>query len=186
MVRSADALRVRVRADVLARTPVDDREAQSIELFVEHLDALDDPFSQEAGLVHITGSGVIVGRRGVVMLRHKRLGLWLQPGGHLDPSETPWDAARRESEEETGLAVEFAGPVGADGIPELLHVDVHEGGRGHLHLDLRYLLHAGDADPAPPEGESQEIGWFAWDEALEVAEGGLSGIIMFVRSNLRP
>ncbi|MFO7634640.1 MAG: hypothetical protein R6W76_18975, partial [Caldilinea sp.] len=25
----------------------------------------------------------------VVLLEHKRLGIWLQPGGHIDPDETP-------------------------------------------------------------------------------------------------
>ena len=51
------------------------------------------------------------------------------------------------------------------GTPELAHVDVHDGGRGHTHLDLRYLFDAGDADPAPPADESQDVGWFGWDEA---------------------
>ena len=64
------------------------------------------------------------------------------------------------------------GPFDAAGVPELVHVDVHPGGRGHTHLDLRYLFdggHAEDgcADPAPPEGESQEIGWFDWDAAID-------------------
>ncbi len=49
----------------------------------------------------------------------------------------------------------FAGPIDAAGVPELIHVDVHEGGRGHTHLDLRYLIDGGEADPNPPEGESQ-------------------------------
>ena len=48
---------------------------------------------------------LIIGPRGVVLHRHKRLGLWLQPGGHLEPGETPWEAAARESIEETGLQV---------------------------------------------------------------------------------
>ena len=78
---------------------------------------LDDPLSQEAGPVHVTGSGFVVGPRGVVLLKHKRLGFWLQPGGHIDPGETPWDAAKRECCEETGLDVEFIGPVRRVGGP---------------------------------------------------------------------
>ena len=102
------------------------------------------------------------------MLKHKRLGLWLQPGGHVDDGETPWDAALREAREETGLEVSFLS-ASLDGVPELIHVDVHAGGRGHTHLDLRYLVNGGDADPCPPDGESQEIGWFAWPEAIRIA-----------------
>jgi len=168
----------RVRADVAARQPVDEREAVSIERFLAAFDALAAPLDQESDPIHVTGSGVVVGSRGVVLLEHKRLGIWLQPGGHIDPDETPWDAALRESREETGLVVSFAGPVDRNGVPELIHVDVHEGGRGHTHLDLRYLIDGGDADPDPPEGESQHIDWFSWEVAVDRADPGLRGLLV--------
>ena len=175
-----DELRDRVRADVAARAPVDEREAASVDLFLATFDALAEPFSELADTVHVTASGIVVGRRGVVLLKHKRLGIWLQPGGHIDPGETPWHAARRESEEETGLAVSFA-DVADDGVPLLVHVDVHPGGRGHTHLDLRYRLQAADHDPRPPIGESQEIGWFEWARAIEHADEGLRGALRALR-----
>ena len=173
-----EQLHQRVRADVAARQPVDEREAVSIERFLANFDALSAPLDQESDPIHVTGSGIVVGQRGVVLLEHKRLGIWLQPGGHIDPDETPWDAALRGSSEETGLDVSFAGPIDADGVPELIHVDVHEGGRGHTHLDLRYLIDGGDADPSPPEGESQLSGWFDWDAAIDRADPGLRGILV--------
>jgi len=177
-----DQVHQRVRADVAARRPVDDREALSVERFLTAFDALAAPLDQESDPIHVTGSGIVVGPRGVVLLEHKRLGIWLQPGGHIDPGETPWDAALRESREETGLEVSFAGPLAAAGVPELIHVDVHEGGRGHTHLDLRYLIDGGDGDPDPPEGESQQIDWFSWDAALGRADPGLRGILVALTS----
>ena len=158
----------RVRADLAARQPIDDDEAASIATTLAELDRLTDPTSIDADPVHVTGSAIVVGRRGVVLLRHRRLGLWLQPGGHVDRGETPWAAALREAHEETGLAVRFV-EVDQEGVPPLVHVDVHPGGRGHTHLDLRYLVDGGDDDPAPPAGESQEIGWFDWPAAIERA-----------------
>jgi len=172
-----DQVHRRIRADVAARRPVDDREAVSIDRFLTAFDVLAAPLDQDSDPIHVTGSGIVVGPRGVVLLEHKRLGIWLQPGGHIDQGETPWDAALRESREETGLHVSFAGPLDTDGVPALIHVDVHEGGRGHTHLDLRYVIDGGDADPNPPEGESQLIDWFTWKAAIERADPGLRGLL---------
>lgn len=167
----------RLRTDVVARNPLDERERESIERFVVALDTLERPLDEDADPTHVTGSAIVVGPRGVVLLKHKRLGIWLQPGGHVDPGEMPWDAALREAREETGLDVSFAGPLDARGVPDLIHVDVHAGGRGHTHLDTRYLLDGGEADPTPPEGESQEIGWFSWDEAISLADPGVKTLL---------
>jgi 8-oxo-dGTP pyrophosphatase MutT (NUDIX family) len=137
---------------------------------------LASPFDEQASPEHVTGSAVVVGPRGTVLHIHKRLHRWLQPGGHLLPGEAPWDAALRESQEETGLVLEH--PPGG---PRLIHVDVHTAAHGHTHLDLRYLLVAPDRDPAPPPGESPEARWFGWDEALSVADDALVGALRVAR-----
>jgi 8-oxo-dGTP pyrophosphatase MutT (NUDIX family)/ribosomal protein S18 acetylase RimI-like enzyme len=162
-----------VRTTVAGRVPVDEREARSIERILLELDRLDRPFDEDADPVHVTGSAIIVGPRGTLMLRHRLLGIWVQPGGHIDAGEQPWEGAAREAFEETGLHLRHP----ADG-PRLVHVDVHTGGRGHTHLDLRYLLLGGAADPAPPPGESQEIGWYDWVDAIALADDGLRGALV--------
>ena len=158
------------------RIPVDERERASIAAFLEAVKHLERPFDEQANTTHVTGSAIVVGVRGVVLHLHKRLGIWLQPGGHIDDGETPWDAALREAREETGLKVRHP----ASG-PLLVHVDVHPGPRGHTHLDLRYLLEADDAEPAPPPDESQDVRWFSWDDAIAVADSGLVGALRAVR-----
>ncbi len=175
-IETRQTLRDAIRHAVLARVPVDEREARSLAEFVEHFDRLEHPFSEHADVVHVTGSSIVVGPRGVVLHLHKRLGIWLQPGGHIEPGELPWDAALRETIEETGLVATHP-PTG----PELVHVDVHPGPRGHTHLDLRYLLHAPDLDPSPLPGESPDARWFGWDDAIAIADVGLIGALRSVR-----
>jgi 8-oxo-dGTP pyrophosphatase MutT (NUDIX family) len=126
--------------------------------------------------VHVTASAVVVDSTWThtALHRHRRLGLWLQPGGHVDPGEDTRDAAIREATEETGLPITHVDP------DRLLHVDVYEGGRGHLHLDLRWLLVADVAatdacdgfDPAA--GESQELVWVPFAEVADWADHSVS------------
>ena len=144
-------IRDEIDAAVRTRTPVDDRERVAVAEFLTVLEHLgEDPFDEHANPVHVTASALIVGRRGLVLHRHKVLGTWVPPGGHIDHGETPWEAAVREANEETGLHVWLS-----DETPNLVHVDVHAGPRGHTHLDLRYLLDGDDADPRRRRGRAK-------------------------------
>ncbi|MDA8033048.1 MAG: NUDIX domain-containing protein [Actinomycetota bacterium] len=166
-----------VLASVVERRPLDDRESSSRDFTLQALRRLERPYDRYADPTHVTGSALVIGPRGVLLHRHKKLGIWLQPGGHVDIGESPWEAARREAGEETGLA--FA-PW--QDVPRLIHMDVHSGGGGHIHLDLRYLLAAlGDDEPSPGPGESPEVRWFSWDDAMLVADPGLKALIHATR-----
>lgn len=179
---SKEELRALIVSMLDRRPPVDAREQESVSRFLSELDRLDDPCSETADTTHVTASALVVGARGLILHKHKRLGIWLQPGGHIDPGESAAAASLRECQEETGLAAEhFAGE------PMLVHVDTHDGPRGHYHLDLRFLLAAADLDPAPPEGESPDVKWFSWDALREHQEPGIAGAIAAMRRfDLRP
>lgn len=128
------------------------------------LDWLPHPFDEAADPTHVTASAVVLGGDGRVLLhRHKRLGIWLQPGGHVDPGESCEQAALREVGEETGIEGTLANDV--------LHVDVHEGPRGHVHLDVRWLVRTpAGAPPAPAVGESQDVAWFEPEVAVATTD----------------
>ena len=166
-----------LRALVEGHEPASPHEVAARARFLSELALLTDPCDEHAGPTHVTASGIVVGRRGTVLHRHKRLGIWMQPGGHIDPGETPPAAARREATEELGLAVAHP-PTG----PLLIHVDVHEAALGHTHLDLRYLLVGADEDPHPPPDESPDARWCDWDEALAMADAGLVDALPLARA----
>jgi 8-oxo-dGTP pyrophosphatase MutT (NUDIX family) len=177
---SADRRLAALRAAVAGRVPVDEREAEAIPRMLAELDRLPRPFDRHADPVHVTASAIVVGPRGTLLLKHMRLGVWMQPGGHLEPGEELDAGALREAEEETGLALAHPPPG-----PRLIHVDVHPGGRGHTHLDVRFLLTApSDGDPRPPPDESQDVRWFGWDEALATADPALRGALRALRAEL--
>ncbi len=166
-------------AALVSHVPIDTQERSSLSTTLAALDELVAPFDQHASPTHVTASAIVVDERLRVLLhRHKRLGIWLQPGGHVEEGEDLHEAAMREVLEETGV---HASVHAASHAP--LHVDVHPGPRGHTHLDIRYLLQAdGNAPFNPYEGESPAV---AWDDCNEILAHGEQSLAAAVRAAQR-
>ncbi len=110
---------------------------------------------------------VFVIDQGRVLLHwHRKLARWLPPGGHIEPSELPDEAALREVEEETAQSVRLLGGSGLDvsgpGLPRQLvrpmGIQLEDIGPGHQHIDLVYfaeLATPGRAAPLP-----EQAGWY--------------------------
>ncbi len=157
---------------------VDQREEDSIASFLRDVPNIENPFDEDTGLVHVTASAIVVSDSGdkVALHLHKRLGMWLQPGGHIEAGEDPSVAAVREATEELGVPVRHHGTH-----PMMIHVDVHPGPKGHTHHDVRFLLRAPEVMLMPAEGESPDARWFTWDEAIAIADEGLVGALHTAR-----
>jgi len=109
---------------------------------------------------HLTASALVVDpERGAGLLtHHKKLGRWLQLGGHCDGDANLARAALREAVEESGIAGLRIAPVPLD-------VDVHAiparaGEPEHWHLDTRFLVLAPPGSIETASDESLALGWF--------------------------
>jgi 8-oxo-dGTP pyrophosphatase MutT (NUDIX family) len=118
---------------------------------------------------HLTASAWIVdtSRTHALLLHHRKLDRWLQPGGHVDGEADLLRAAEREAQEETGLRALHV----AD--PEIFDVDRHHiPARGtepaHWHFDVRFLLVADSAELLAPSDESREVAWVPLEKIYEL------------------
>jgi 8-oxo-dGTP pyrophosphatase MutT (NUDIX family) len=143
-------------------------EAATAERFMEFVRLHDDAFLRSCAPGHVTGSAFIVDptKRLTLLVHHRKLDKWLQPGGHCDPGETAIEAALRESLEETGSrALQVDASM-------LFDIDIHlipakpDGNTpAHLHYDTRWLLVASPGETRVSE-ESNAVEWVDLDEAV--------------------
>jgi len=122
---------------------------------------------------------VFVVREGKVLLHwHRKLGMWLPPGGHIERDELPDEAAAREVLEETGVVVELVGEKREDvADPVQLHrpagVQLEDIGPGHQHIDLIYFARPTGPSEIRDEFSDDKVGWYApeeWDDMAVNAE----------------
>ena len=167
-----------LRALVEGHEPASPREVAAQERFLSELGQLSAPCDEHAGPIHVTASGIVVGRRGTVLHRHKRLGIWMQPGGHIDAGERPEDsgAARGDRRARSG------GRASLDGSGACSTSMSTRPRTRHTHLDLRYLLLGADTDPMPLPDESPDARWCSWDEALQMADPALIDALPLARA----
>jgi 8-oxo-dGTP pyrophosphatase MutT (NUDIX family) len=158
---------------LLRHAPADADEARDLEQIRGFVCRHEDPFDRRIPEGHLTGSAVVVSAagEGTLLLHHRKLDRWLQPGGHADPGEATGEGvALREALEETGLAGLTLHPR----APRPLDVDVHDiPARGaepaHEHLDLRYLVVAPEgARPSPALAEMRDLRFFGWEETHDL------------------
>ena len=185
-------VRERRRLDLLLAVhdcadPAERRHRDTVRRFVEEHA---NPFDRSIASGHITGSAFVIDRAGNVLLHHHRkLGLWLQLGGHADGEKSAAEVALRESREESGLSdLRFHPGLVDDEIgPLLLDVDVHEipareQEPAHLHHDLRFLLVTDDPGGIQRDlEESKALSWVPFDEAVRRGDPGMKRALEKIR-----
>ncbi len=118
---------------------------------------------------HFTASTWIVNaeRTHTLLTLHKKLGRWLQLGGHADGDENLIEVALKEAREESGLSklklVESTiFDLDKHIIPERPHVPEH------FHYDVRFLIEADIYEPLQMSDESISLAWIAFDSVVDM------------------
>lgn len=123
---------------------------------------------------------------------HRKLGWWLQPGGHVEHTEDPWQALVHEVREEAGFDVDQLmvcqplAPIDSFGSdvphPTPSMLSTHEVTPGHFHSDLKFCLIA-DGDPrhSVAEGESTHLRWVSVAEYADM-DGHGADVLAMMRS----
>lgn len=160
-------------------------EMQSVNVIEDFVQREENACERSCPEGHLTSSALVTNYEldHVLLTLHKKLGKWLQLGGHTDGS---WDIATsslREVQEEAGVGPEatslfnwqkvFEIPDSSSALP--FDCDVHEiPGRAnepkHKHFDLRYLVLVDARLPLAISEESEDLGWFSLSRARELTQ----------------
>jgi 8-oxo-dGTP pyrophosphatase MutT (NUDIX family) len=106
-----------------------------------------------------------------LLLHHRKLDKWMQPGGHQEPHESPYETAIREVLEETGLDITsyLERPRRVDDIALALplpgyileeYIDPYGDEPEHYHLDITYVVRLPEQAVTHAELEAHTSGWF--------------------------
>ena len=140
-----------------------------------------DCFDRTCRPGHVTASAWVVtaSRERVLLVHHRKLDRWLQPGGHADGQTDVAAAALREANEETGLrrlrlSDESQSPLPLDLDVHIIPARYNAAGEliedAHEHHDVRLLVIAdGDITPRVSD-ESHAVRWYTADELQQITD----------------
>ena len=173
---------VELLSDYLKRFP---EEQEQTKLFSDYLLRTDESqlFTRKNFDGHITTSAFIIDQdhMEILLLKHKSLGRWLQPGGHTEQDASLLLSALREANEETGIPVAQLQIIPVFENNETpFDIDSHyipanpkKEEDGHYHHDLRYLfVYTGDGKINYNEDESTGLKWVKFAELADDATFG--------------
>jgi ADP-ribose pyrophosphatase YjhB (NUDIX family) len=152
--------------DYMSRYP---EEADAASVFTDFLNSHPSVFERAHPPGHFTGSAWLVSVDGarVLLMHHRKLDRWLQPGGHADGDIDLARVAWREAQEETGV-IDLRIEGGIFDI-DRHRIPARANEPEHWHYDVRYVVRAGVDDRFVINEESQAL---AWRSVTDVAADG--------------
>ena len=102
----------------------------------------------------------------LLLVRGSDSGTWQMVGGAVEPGESPWDAARREATEETGVHVALSRIRGVIGGPRFQHTSPNGDQVAFVSTVFDGRIVSGT--PVPDDDEITDVAWF---DRAELAAG---------------
>jgi 8-oxo-dGTP pyrophosphatase MutT (NUDIX family) len=152
-------------------------QAQLRDRFAAHLQDHADGWSRACRPDHLTASALVVdvSRTLVLLCLHRKVGLWLQFGGHIEAEDrSVAEAALREAREESGidgLALVGSGPMRLD-----RHAAPCDAQARH-HLDVQYLAVAPVGAEPRASSESLDVRWFGADALPDATDDAVRQLV---------
>ncbi len=128
-----------------------------------------------------TASIYIIENAHVLLIEHRKLGMWLPPGGHLEPNELPYECALREAKEETGLEVALLTQeniwveqkINGRSIPRpylslLEEIPAYRDVPAHQHIDQIYVGYPVGGELRLNSEETKNLRWFSLEELQQI------------------
>lgn len=179
---SEDPITAAARELLTDWTPPDPGQDQLRRRYLDHLDRNPDGWSRSCAGQHLTASAVIISPAGdrVLLTLHRKIGRWLQTGGHIETADHDLrDAALREATEESGLPVIELGDVLMLSRHEVVCGPI----RPSFHLDVQFLAVADPDQPPTASEESEAVRWFSVD-ALPDVDDSVRRLVAAARSRI--
>lgn len=180
------AFRDQIRGLLDASARVFEQDASRHAILRSQIDNGDDIHSRQTFPGHVTTSAFVLDQAGrkVLLIHHRSLERWLQPGGHYEVPESLEASALREAVEETGVQNLVIDPWhAASGIPidmdsHLIPARPQKGEPEHWHHDVRYIVRAEEGAAIRPD--LAEVHGAEWRDVAE-----LEGIAPQALRNMR-
>jgi len=134
---------------------------------IDFVERHEDCFFRELWPVHVTGSTWVVNSRRdkVLLLHHKKLDQWFQPGGHADGDADILKVALKETSEETGLDPGHIRLVSGNVFDVDIHtIQANAHDPRHEHIDVRFLVEIDDSVVVPGNDESHDVVWVSLNQ----------------------
>ncbi len=131
----------------------------------------EDCFERTLEIGHITASAWLTTSdfSRFLLMHHRKLNMWVQPGGHCDGESNVLAVALKEVFEETGLTdVEPVSTALFD--IDIHHIPEYKNVPAHDHYDVRFLISTPDKNMIVQNHESKELKWFEFNDQIPTQE----------------